>query len=334
MYHLEYSERRSIERYLNQNSSIGHIAKQLKRSKSTISTEITLGKVKGIYKADKAQKKSEQRRKASKQKCLKVAMTPVLKSFVTQEISAHQSPESISGRLKNVLIHLPYASTKAIYNFLDSSHGGPLKHHLYQTRVKGKGGPKRGSVSASDQTKKSIIDRPKAVNKRLEFGHFEGDFIESGKGGTGSILVLVERKTRYPFLIYTEDKTTLTINHLIATVLKDVPVRSLTLDNDISFQKHEALSALIEATVYFTRPYTSSDKGTVENRNGRIREFVPKRCDISAYRDMITEAQQHLRTRYLKCLGFYTPEEVWERELLKATCVKIKKTAVMAGRNY
>lgn len=334
MYHLEHSERRSIERFLNQNSSLGYIAKQLKRSKSSLSTEIKLGKIKGVYRAERAEEKAIQRRKSSKQKCLKIAMNPVLKTFVTKEISANQSPESISGRLKNVLRHLPYASTKAIYNFLDSSHGGPLRHHLYRERVKFKGGPKRGTVSKADTTKNSILDRPKAVNKRLEFGHFEGDFVESGKGGIGSILVLVERKTRYLFLIYTEDKTTLTINHLIGTVLKKVPVRSLTLDNDISFQKHEALSVLIDATVYFTRPYTSSDKGTVENRNGRIREFIPKRCDISRYKDMIKKAEQHLRTRYLKCLGFYTSQEAWDMELAKTTGVKIKKTAVMAGRNY
>lgn len=330
MNHLEYCERRSIERFLGKQMGIRAIARALNRSPSTISTEIVLGRVRGIYRADRAQKKAELRRKQSKQKCLKVAMNPVLKAYVTKQLEAEQSPEGIAGRIKYVDTHILYASTKAIYNFIDSDHGGPLEHHLYRKRVKRHGGRKRGSVPASDTTKVSIMDRPRSIETREEFGHFEGDFIESGKDGTGSLLVLVERQTRYPFLIYTEDKTTLTVNQLIAGCLKNIPVLSLTLDNDLSFQKHEALSLLIEATVYFARPYTSSDKGTVENRNGRIREFVPKRCDISQIpEDTIKHATYILRTRYMKCLNFRTPQEAWDREMQKQTYGTIlKKTHV------
>lgn len=330
MNHLEYCERRSIERYLKKKRGVRWIARALERSPSTISDEIRLGSVKGIYRADRAQKKADLRRKQAKQQCLKVAMNPVLKAYVTEQLKDDQSPEAISGRIKKIDTHIPYASPKAIYTFITSPHGGPLEHHLYRKRVKSKAGRKRGTHAASDQTKVSIERRPQKVNTRLEFGHFEGDFIESGKDGTGSLLVLVERKTRYIFIIYTEDKTTLTINDLIAGVLKDVPVKSITLDNDISFQKHEELSEMIDAVVYFTHPYTSSDKGTVENRNGRIREFVPKGCDISEIQNAtILNAQTHLRTRFMKCLGFRTPEECWEVELTKA-CANMKKTTQVA----
>lgn len=333
MYHLEYCERRSIERYRNKGKSIRWIADRLDRGKSAIGAEIKQGSVRGVYRADKAQKKAELRRKQAKQQCLKVAINPALKAYVTKQLAAEQSPESISGRIKNVDTDIPYASTKAIYAFVKSVHGRVLEKHLYRKRVKKKGGPKRGTKSTSDQTKVSIEKRPKKANERTEFGHFEGDFIESGKDGTGSLLVLVERKTRYPFIIYTEDKSTLTINELIAGVLKDVPVKSITLDNDISFQKHEELSELIDAVVYFTHPYTSSDKGTVENRNGRIREFVPKGCDISEIPSVtILKAQTHLRTRFMKCLNFQTPTECWETELTKA-CAKMKKTTRVAVMN-
>lgn len=331
MKHLEYCERRSIERFINKGKGVRAIARALSRSPSSISEEIKLGSVKGVYRTDRAEEKARLRRTQSKQQCLKVAMDPVLKAYVTTQIKDKQSPEGISGRIREIDTHLSYASTKAIYNFIDSSHGGPLEHHLYRNRVKLKGGPKRGSTTSSDSTKVSIEQRPQKANNRTEFGHFEGDFIESGRDGTGSLLVLVERKTRYPFIIYTEDKTTLTINELIAGCLKDIPVKSITLDNDISFQKHEALSELIEATVYFTHPYTSSDKGTVENRNGRIREFVPKRCDISKLPlAVFKQAEEHLRSRFMKCLGFRTPFEAWTSELLKVTCVKIKKTTTVA----
>lgn len=334
MKHLEYCERRSIERFINKGKGVRGIARALARSPSSISEEIRYGSVRGIYRADRAQKKAELRRKQAKQQCLKVAMDPILKAYVTKQIEDDQSPEGISGRIKHIDTHIPYASTKAIYNFVASPHGGPLEHHLYRRRVKRKGGPKRGSAKASDTTKVSIEKRPKTANNRREFGHFEGDFIESGQDGIGALLVLVERKTRYPFLVYTEDKTTLTINQLIAGCLKDVPLKSLTLDNDLSFQKHEALSELIEATVYFTHPYTSSDKGTVENRNGRIREFVPKRCDISKIPPaVIKQAEKHLRTRFMTCLGFRTPEEAWTTELAKVACAKMKKTTGVAVRN-
>jgi len=335
MKHLEYCERRSIERFINKEKGVRAIARALCRSPSTISEEIRLGSVRGIYRADRAQKKAELRRKQAKQQCLKVAMDSVLKTYVTKHLKDDQSPEGISGRIKEIDIHIPYASTKAIYNFIDSSHGGPLEHHLYRKRVKRKGGPKRGAAKASDQTKVSIEKRPKKANNRTEFGHFEGDFVESCKDGHGSLLVLMERKTRYPFIIYTEDKTTLTTNELIAGCLKGMPVKSITLDNDVSFQKHEALSELIEATVYFTHPYTSSDKGAVENRNGRIREFVPKRCDISKIpASVLKQAEDHLRTRFMKCLDFKTSTEAWQSELLKVTGVTIKKTTRVAVRNY
>lgn len=334
MKHLEYCERRSIERFISREKSVRDISKALGRSISTICEEIKNGSVKGKYRADQAEEKAKTRRRKAKQKCLKVAMDPVLKEYVTIQLEDNQSPEGISGRIREIDTHIPYASTKAIYNFIDSPHGGPLEHHLYRKRMKRKGGQKRDTAKASDQTKISIEKRPKKANNRTEFGHFEGDFIESGKDGTGSLLVLVERKTRYPLLIYTEDKTTLTVNELIAGCLKDVPVKSITLDNDISFQKHEALSEMIEATVYFTHPYTSSDKGTVENRNGRIREFIPKRCDISKIpANVIKQAEEHLRTRFMKCLGFRTPEEAWATELLKVACAKIKKTTQVAVRN-
>ena len=335
MNHIEYNERSSIERFLKKKRGVRWIARALDRSPSSISGEIKLGSVKGIYTADKAQKKAELRRKQSKQQSLKVALDTKLKAYVTQQLKENQSPAGIAGRLKYIETSIPYASHKAIYAFVNSVHGRPLEHHLYYDRVHKKGGPKRGTIKASDYTKVSIEKRSKQANKRTEFGHFEGDFVESGKDGTGSLLVLVERKTRYLFIIYTEDKTTLTINELIAGCLRGIPVKSITLDNDISFQKHEALSELIEATVYFTHPYTSSDKGTVENRNGRIREFVPKRCDISTIPTAtILLAQQHLRTRFMQCLGFHTPEEAWQSELLKVACAKIKKTTKVVVRNY
>lgn len=163
-----------------------------------------------------------------------------------------------------------------------------------------------------------IDKRPKRVEKRKEFGHFEGDFIESGKDGTGSLLVLVERKTRYPFLVYTENKTTAHTNALIAQTLGVVPVKSITLDNDLSFQKHEELSELVDAVVFFCHPYCSHEKGTVENRNRCVRRYVPKRTDLSSVPiERFAEIEKILRTRYMKVLNFKTPKEALDIEIEK-----------------
>lgn len=331
--HIQYNERRSIERYKNNGNGTREIARKLERSVSSISEEIKRGSVNGRYRADRAENKAALRRKQAKQQCLKVAMDTELKEYVIINLKNKQSPEAIAGRIKYVDTHISYVGKDAIYNFVASVHGRVLERFLYWKRVQKKSGRKRGRQSSSDSTKIPITKRSEKVNTRLEFGHFEGDFIESGRDGNGSLLVLVERMTRYPFIIYTEDKTTLTINELIATTLKDVPVRSITLDNDISFQKHEELTELVEAVVYFARPYTSSDKGTVENRNKAIREFAPKRCDISKLSPaVIREAEQFLRTRFMKCLHFKTAEERWDEELLKVHA-KIQKTTRVVVRN-
>jgi len=150
---------------------------------------------------------------------MKVAVDAGLKEFVTKRIEDGQSPEAVSGRLKEVETHLPYASTKAIYKFVQSVHGRKIEKFLYSKAVKRRGGPKRGERKTSIDGRTMIDKRPKRVEKREEFGHLEGDFIESGRDGKGSLLVLVERKTRYPFIVYTNDRTTAHINALIAEIL-------------------------------------------------------------------------------------------------------------------
>ena len=314
--HIDLAERRAIERAITNNKGVNEIARLRRRAKSTISDEIRLGSKDGIYRAVYAHTQAQKRRKEAKRKCLKVAMNAELKAYVTQKLKDNQTPEAISGRMKMKDTHIPYASPKAICHFVHSSHGGPLEHHLHRRRVKRKGGPKRGTKRACDTTKRMITERSLHIEDREEFGHYEGDFIVSGIYGTGALLVLVERKTRRVFVVRVTDRRAEAVNALIGTMLAGMPIRSITLDNDISFVKHEALSALIRAEVYFTRPYTSQDKGSVENRNKIIREFIPKGSDISPVSDeTIRIAQEHLNTRYMKCLGWRTPLEVWDIEV-------------------
>ena len=314
--HIDESERRRIERALTAKKSVRKIAVMIGRSVSSVSEEISSNSVKRIYKADVANKKAELRRKRSNVQCLKVAMDPDLKKFVTDEIESDQSPEGISGRLKYHRKDIQYASAKAIYAFVHSPHGRKIEKHLYSKAVKKKGGPKRGTKKCKLDGRIMIGKRPKHIEKRAQFGHFEGDFIESGKDGKGSLLVLVERKTRYPFLVYTEDKTTAHINALIAKTLIGIPVRSLTFDNDLSFQKHQELSELVGVVIFFCNPYHSWEKGTVENRNGRVRRYAPKKTNLSTVPlERFKEIETILRTRYMTCLKFQTPQEAWDTEI-------------------
>lgn len=323
--HIQDSERRVISRALIRKKPLRMIARRLGRSVSSVSDEIRRNSVKGVYDPGKAGQKARQRRRDSKQQCLKVAMDPDLKGYVVEHIGNDQNPEALSARLKYVEAALPYASPKAIYAFVHSVHGRKIERHLYTQRVKRHGGRKRGSAAPADTSKRRITERPLSVEKREEFGHFEGDFIESGKNGTGSLLVLIERKSRYPFLVYTEEKDTLSVNTLLSTTLAGAPVRSITLDNDIAFQKHKELSELIQASVYFTHPYSSQEKGTVENRNKAIREYIPKRSDISHYRHVVEYAEEKLRERFMVVLGGRSPREAWEEEMKKHAERVVKK---------
>ena len=316
--HISESERRRTERALGAGKSFRRIATALDRSVSNISEEVARGGGRDKYRADHAQAKAVRTRKNAKLQCLKVAMDPVLKQFVTEQIEQDQSPEAIAGRLKYVEKDIACASTKAIYKFVHSPHGRKIEKHLYSKMVKRQGGPKRGTKKVVIDGRIMIDKRPKHIEKRLQFGHFEGDFIESGKDGTGSLLVLVERKSRYPFLVYTENKSTAHINALIAHTLKGVPVKSITLDNDLSFQKHNEMSALLGAIVFFCHPYHSWEKGTVENRNRCVRRYVPKKTNLSSVSlERFTEIETILRTRYMTCLHFKTPQEAWNTEVEK-----------------
>ncbi|MFM7088306.1 MAG: IS30 family transposase [Candidatus Paceibacterota bacterium] len=315
--HFDFGERKKIERFLRKGKSLRWIAWALDRGVSSVSYEVKENSVKGKYTAKKAQHKAYVKRETSKRDCLKIAMDVKLQEFVKKNIVEEQSPGGISGRLKYVEKGIQYASNKAIYKFVYSPHGRQIEKHLYSNAVKKKPGRKRDTPVGIDG--RTFIDkRPKKVEKRLEFGHFEGDFIESGKDGIGSLLVLVERKTRYPFLMYLEDRSNANVNRLVEELLHGIPVKSLTLDNDISFQKHEELSELINATIYFCHPQSPHEKGTVENRNKAIRRYIKKRSDLSEYTlEYFKKVERKLRTRFMECLKFQTPQEAFEKEILK-----------------
>jgi len=316
--HLNLYERQRIEKYIRHGKGVRFIASKLDRGVSSISDEIKFNSVNDVYNAKKANFKAYQKRWRSKTQCMKVNLDPDLKKFVIDSMEQdHQSPEGISGRLKNVEKSIQYASPKAIYNFVRSPNGRQVERYLYSEAVHKNSGPKRDTPITIDG-RTMIDERPKRVESRLEFGHYEGDFIESGKDGKGSLLVIVERKTRYPFLLYIEDRTTAFVNQSVMNLLSGLPIKSLTIDNDISFQKHKELSELMNATIFFCHPQSPHEKGTIENRNKAIRRYIKKRSDLSTYsKEQYVEVERKLRDRFMECLNYQTPREAFTKELQK-----------------
>ena len=125
------------------------------------------------------------------------------------------------------------------------------------------------------------------------------------------------------------------VNNLIEKLIADFNPKSLTLDNDLSFQKHPELSELIQATIYFCHPHTPYEKGTVENRNKAIRRYVKKKSDLSKYSDEYFKmVETKLRNRFMKCLDYKTPGEVFNLEMQKQKrpqCVVLLRESLLTS---
>ena len=141
---------------------------------------------------------------------------------------------------------------------------------------------------------------------REGYGHWEGDFIVSPTN-TSVLLVLVERLSKETMIRYLPNRNNDLVNQTVVSMLSNRTVESLTIDNDIAFNKHRVLSLLLAAPVYFTRPYRSTDKALVENTNRWIRVFIPKKSDLSLIAPIqIKKALHWLNDRPRECLGWMT----------------------------
>lgn len=302
-------ERVRIETYLDEGLSKQEIARKLKREPSSVRYEIRVNSVRHRYTAEKAQLNAYQRRWRAKHQVLKVAMNKTLKHYVESALKQYWSPEAIVGRIRFVDKHVPRIGKDAIYAFINSVHGRNLEGYLWLKGTK----PKRHAPLVTIDGRTMIDKRPKSVANRRSFGNWEGDFIVSGKSGSGALLVLVERKSRYVIIRKLHNRSVTTVNGILASIFGSgqLVIDSLTIDNDISFRRHEEMSTLIGAPVFFCHPYHSWEKGSVEKMNQLIRRFVVKGCDISKVTvERIKEIERILNNRPLKCLRFKTPSEV------------------------
>lgn len=297
---LSYEERVLVGSLHAAGSSARSIAAVLGRSPNTIARELREKKVKGVYVCKKAQHKTYVRRYLSKRDCMKVALDAELSRFVTEKLEEGWSPERIAGYLK---LQGRVVSTKAVYKYVYSR---ALERHLFWRKHHVRGGPKRKTTKTPKDGRTYIEHRPPVVGS----GHFEGDFIVS-RHNTYSLLVLVDRYTRKTSVRRIPNRKHATVSHAFADMLRGQQVKTLTLDNDVSFNHWKQLEKLLRTRIYFTHPYHSWEKGLVENTNRWIRTVVEKKRDIATVTDgELRLIEQMLNEVPRQCLGFRTAVEV------------------------
>lgn len=312
---MTYRQITSGQRYMlaalrTQGFSNAEIARQLGCHRSTVGREIARNstRVDGRYRAEKAQEMTNGRRSRARRN-----RHFSEKDFRRVEylLKKHWSPEQISGRL--ALDNQLSISHETIYRHVwrDKKAGGSLHSYLrcaQKQRRKGYGHyDSRGRLAG----KRHISERPASVEERGEFGHWEADTV-MGKGSRDCILSLVERKTGLVVIGKLPSRTTAAVNARAITLIgRSGRFKTITADNGTEFHDYARIEARTKATFYFATPYHSWERGTNENTNGLIRQYLPKGACLKhlSQRDCNAIARQ-LNTRPRKRLGFKTPLEI------------------------
>jgi IS30 family transposase len=288
--------------------SLRNIAIAINRSVSTVSDEIKRNRVNGRYDPDKAHHKAYVRRQQSKYQGMHIVRDKEMKKFVDTGLLDDLSPEAIAGRLSVKEKGLVGVSKDSIYRYVQSVYGRKIEAHRKHKRQRRR---KRIVIHPSLSDRVFIDKRPKNINTRRHIGDCEGDFVVSGKGGSGILLVVVDRRIRTTFLELIPIVGIDAVHDAFVRIKGRFPeMKSLTLDNDILFRKHIELAVLLDVSIYFCHPYHSWEKGTVENVNKYIRRDIRKGTNLSKINpSLIVSLEQKLNRRPMKCLGYATPQE-------------------------
>ena len=324
-YHeLNLEERITIRVGLLQSLSLREIARQISRSPSTVSREIRRNSDNnGAYTVSTAQVQMRTRRIVCRPK-RKLLPDSELFDLVKEMLRAHYSPEQIAGNLRSMFPKLKdaYVSHETIYNAIYALPVGELRKELIHCLRHGKTTrrPRLGGVDRRNQIPDmvSIHVRPPEVNDRVMPGHWEGDLIK-GAGNKSCVGVLVERTSRLVLLAKMENATaeaalagfTAKLNAIAA------PMRqSLTYDQGKEMARHAELAAKANIRVYFCDPHSPWQRGTCENTNGLLRQYLPKGTDLSIYSQTELDAiADSLNNRPRATHAFRTPLQVFAQTL-------------------
>jgi IS30 family transposase len=312
---LTLTEREDISRGIASGSSIRAIATRLSRATSTVSREIARHGGRSEYRASEAD--CEAWRLALRPKQCLLATHERLRRIVVSKLMQDWSPEQVSGWLK---IQYPKdeslrVSHETIYRSLFIQARGVLKKeligHLRSKRLirrsqhSSKGGHAQGQIVEAI----SIRERPAEVEDRAIPGHWEGDLISGTKNS--HIVTLVERHSRYTTLIKIPSKETTVVVAALSRHIRKLPVslrRSLTWDRGHEMAQHKTFSVATDVKVYFCDPHSPWQRGTNENTNRLLRQYLPKKMDLSRYtQSELDKIALRLNQRPRKTLEFQTP---------------------------
>jgi IS30 family transposase len=287
----------------------------LGRSPNTVSYELSRNQVNDEYRANKAHAKSVSRRRAASFQGRKIVRSPLLRAFVDKALLDGQSPESIAGRLKAEREPaLPYVSRPTIEEYIRSVHGRNIEYQLRilkagqkKHRRKKRGTPER----VIGDPKTYIDDRPACITNRDRVGDLEVDFIVSGKLGKGYCLTAADRKLLVGFIRKVLPVSVGEALRALQEIKQVFPeLQSISTDNDILWTYHAKLEELLGVPFYFCHPYSSWEKGSIENYNKQARHYVRKGSDISQYSDTYLQmVEAKLNSRYMAVLDYQTPTE-------------------------
>ena len=298
-----------IAKYRARGLSISDIARALGFNKSSISREVrrNYSWVRS-YRHKRAQEFRDARNRTAMAK-RRASIGVKTKEWIRQKLEAKWSPEQIAGR--SIIDGPQRVSHEYIYRFVakDRENGGKLYEHLRR------GGRRRYRFKSPKNRTKipnrvDISSRPKVVEKRNRLGDIEGDLIV-GRHQLSHIVVSADRVSRLVGLEKVPVKSAqLVSNKLSKLIERNGRGKTLTLDNGLEFSAHKQITAKTGLKVYFAHAYAAWERGTVENMNGLLRQFLPKKTDFRKLTTKhIREIEDALNNRPRKCLGYRTPNE-------------------------
>lgn len=274
------------------------------------------GMVSGPYEATAAEHKAMVRREASKYQGMRIEGDPLLREYVIEKLKLCWNPDEISGRIRNDNKNKPfYASKSSIYKWLRSSYGQRYCIYLYSRRYTARKQKKNKSKRTLIPNRIGLESRPSGATNRTRYGHYEGDTMVSAKEtrSKAALSVTYERKARYIDARKIKNMKPESHNRALKAVLQNKKALSLTQDNGIENTRHQELSL----PTYFCDPYSSWQKGGVENAVKMIRRFIPKGSDVNDYSDeYVNMVVAILNGKPRKSLGYKTPYEVMRKNNL------------------
>lgn len=322
-FQLTQEQRYKIEALIRAGKNQSAIAELIGVHRSTICRELKRnmpqrGIGAGIYLANRAEDKTRIRHlKKNKHHLLTPALKKNLKVLMIERCF---SPELVAAHWKK--LGIKGVSHETIYRFIwTCKHSNKRIHAEYKDLYKylrhGHRKRKRGNYKDSRgliPNRVPIEKRPKIVDKRKRFGDLEADLI-MGKNHASALVVTTDRATLLIRLAKLTGKDAKQVKTKMVRKLKKLPpLKTITFDNDQAFRYHEQIAKELNVKTYFTRPYTSQDKGTVENRNGVIRMFFPKKTDFNQIPNSeIKRVENEMNNRLIRKFGYLTPNEVFSR---------------------